>query len=205
MTFDAVARQTRDAARSLARVQPLPRQQAAPRSPWRAWLRPPSCDGVSSGSVVCGGPGDVRKCSPGEGGTTRLAGGGRGGEAGGVSAEAARRGPCGRALFQRGPAAAGFQPPSASPPGPRTSGRGRRGLAGCPRFELSSGAGSEAAAVVVYDDAGAAPSVGAAGSPRHALLQPPSTQGVRGFCGLRAVHAPRQHQPEVVKLVNSLW
>lgn len=68
-TSERVARQIPSAARSLAGVQPLPRQQAA-RSPWRAWLRPLNYDGVPSGSVVSGCLGGVLKYSPGKSGTT---------------------------------------------------------------------------------------------------------------------------------------
>lgn len=64
-----VARQIPSAARSLAGVQPLPRQQAA-RSPWRAWLRPLNYDGVPSASAVSGCLGGVLKYSAGKSGTT---------------------------------------------------------------------------------------------------------------------------------------
>lgn len=143
-----VARQIPSAARSLAGVQPLPRQQAA-RSPWRAWLRPLNYDGVPSASAVSGCLGGVLKYSAGKSGTTEgarraaeaprrqgsasNAPGGAGRRGAGVSVRRgrARRGPAvlptekawrGRAPPQspplQAPGGRGLEAPSASPPRP---------------------------------------------------------------------------------------
>lgn len=130
-TFKAAARgKLAKASRSLARLQPLPRQQAA-CSPRRAWLRPLNYDGVSSGPVVARCLRDILKYSPGRGGTTgRL-----------EEAEGARRAadaPLRQGSAGYAPLGAGRRAARVSEEAPRGSGSGRRpGAAARPSLAAS--------------------------------------------------------------------